>query len=146
MKKFLVGLVVLFVLMVSVPLIADAQTCRNRSSYSNRRYKNRNVSRSYNRNNYRNVNRYGYNNASRRAYGTQAYTYEKPSLYRRHRNLINLGIATGGGALIGALVGGKRGALIGTGIGAGSGALYTYVLNKKRRSYTSRYYTRYRNR
>ena len=135
MKKFLVGLVVLFMLMVSVPISADAQNCGCRRSYSNRRYSSRNVSR-YRSN--RNVNRYRNSSYNSRSYGTQSYVYERPSFYRRHRNLINLGAATGGGALIGALLGGKRGALYGTAIGAGSGALYTYVLNKKQRRYVRR--------
>lgn len=69
-------------------------------------------------------------------------TYRKPSVYKRHRNLINIGIGTGAGALIGALVGGKKGALIGTAVGAGGSALYTYKLNPK----TKRYYRVYRNR
>ncbi len=130
MKKFLAGLVVLFMLMVSVPLSAEAHNgCarhrKARKSYASRNYRAR---------------------AAQPRYENYGYVYEKPSLYRRHRNLINLGAATGGGALIGALLGGKRGALIGTGIGAGSGALYTYVLNKKKRRYTSRYYPRYQNR
>jgi len=59
----------------------------------------------------------------------------KPSFYRRHRNRSNLAIGTGGGALIGALAGGKKGALIGAGVGLGSSALYTYKLNKKKRKY-----------
>ena len=124
MKKFLAGLVVLFVLMVSVPLTAEAHNgCRKHSS-----------AKRYKRSNYRSVNRASYNNNNRRYY----YTYQRPSFYRRHRNLINLGIGTGGGAIIGALAGGKRGALIGTAIGAGSGALYTYVLNPKKRRYVRR--------
>ena len=128
MKKFLAGLIVLFVLIVSAPLAADAQS-RCRKNYSGKRYKNRT--------NYRNVNRSGYNNNyNRRNYSSRNYTYQqRPSFYRRHRNLINLGIGTGGGALIGGLAGGKRGALIGTAIGAGSSALYTYVLNPKKRRY-----------
>jgi len=64
--------------------------------------------------------------------------YKKPSIYRRHRNLINIGIGTGAGALIGALVGGKKGALIGTAVGAGGSALYTYKIKPK----TRRYYRR----
>lgn len=127
MKKFLAGLVVLFMLIISVPLSAEAH---------NGCARHRKARKSYATRNYRSQPRYV-------NYGTM---YEKPSLYRRHRNLINLGVATGGGALIGALLGGKRGALIGTGVGAGSGALYTYVLNKKKRRYTSRYYPRYQNR
>ena len=130
MKKFLVLSIVLFMLMVSVPLAADAQTCRaTRRSYASKR--------SNQRYNARNSNRYrsGYN---RRQYVSNEYIKDGPSFYRQRRNLINLGIATGGGALIGALAGGKRGALIGTAVGAGSGALYTYVLNKKKRRYYNR--------
>lgn len=67
-------------------------------------------------------------------------SYKKPSVYKKHRNLINIGIGTGAGALIGALVGGKKGALIGTAVGAGGSALYTYKLNPK----TKRYYRVYR--
>ncbi len=58
-----------------------------------------------------------------------------PSYYRRHRNRINMAIGTGGGALIGAMIGGKKGALIGGGVGLGSSALYTYKINKKKRVY-----------
>jgi osmotically inducible lipoprotein OsmB len=64
-----------------------------------------------------------------------AQTYRKPSIYKRHRNLINIGIGTGAGALIGALIGGKKGALIGGAAGAGGSALYTYKLNPKTRRY-----------
>jgi len=60
---------------------------------------------------------------------------KKPSFYRRHRNRTNLAIGTGGGALIGGLLGGGKGALIGAGVGLGSSALYTYKFNKKKRKY-----------
>ena len=66
----------------------------------------------------------------------QRRTYEKPSVYKRHRNLINVGIGTAAGAVIGGLLGGKKGALIGAGVGAGGSALYTYKINPK----TKRYY------
>ena len=62
--------------------------------------------------------------------------YKKPSVYQKHRNLINIGIGTAAGAIIGGLIGGKKGALIGAGAGAGGSALYTYKLNPK----TKRYY------
>ena len=52
------------------------------------------------------------------------YIYKKPSVYQKHRNLINIAIGTGAGAIIGALIGGKKGALIGTAAGAGGSALY----------------------
>jgi len=72
---------------------------------------------------------------TRRSYnGNSRYNssvYKKPNVYDRHRNLINIGIGTGAGALIGALLGGKKGALIGTAIGAGGSALYTYKINPK---------------
>ena len=58
--------------------------------------------------------------------------YHRPSFYRRHKNLIDIGIGTGGGALLGGLLRGRRGAGYGALIGAGSGALYTYVLKPKR--------------
>lgn len=66
--------------------------------------------------------------------------YKKPSVYQKHRNLINIGIGTGAGALLGALIGGKKGALIGTAVGAGGSALYTYKINPKDKR---RYYRRY---
>ena len=59
----------------------------------------------------------------------------KPSYYRRHRNVINMAVGTGGGALLGGLIGGRKGALIGAGVGAGSSALYTYKLKPKKRKY-----------
>jgi hypothetical protein len=59
----------------------------------------------------------------------------KPSYYRRHRNRINMAIGTGGGALLGGLIGGRKGALIGAGTGLAGSALYTYKLKKKRRVY-----------
>lgn len=128
MKKFLVGFLMFFVFAVTVPMAVDAQTCRGkkyRKAYSGKRYNARNRS---------------YRQYSSPYYATRGYAYEqrRPNFYRRHRNLINLGIATGAGALVGALVGGKKGALIGTAIGAGSGALYTYGLNPKKRRYYRR--------
>lgn len=66
--------------------------------------------------------------------------YKKPNFYQRHRNLINIGIGTGAGALLGGIIGGKKGALIGTAAGAGGAALYTYKINPK----TKRYYRVYR--
>jgi outer membrane lipoprotein SlyB len=66
--------------------------------------------------------------------------YNRPNVYQRHRNVINIAAGTGAGALLGALIGGKKGALIGTAIGAGGSALYTYKINPKDRRY--RYYNR----
>lgn len=125
MKKVLSGLLVLFVLMIGLPLSAEAHAGCPRHRRASRANYNRNyVSRNYNRNYY----------AAPR-YRTAGYSYQRPSFYRRHRNLINLGVATGGGALLGGILKGRKGAGYGALIGAGSGALYTYVLNKKKRRY-----------
>ena len=115
MKKIIASLLVLFVLMIGLPLTSEAHSGCPR----HRRVAKRSAAtRSY---------------APR--YRTAGYAAQRPSFYRRHRNLINLGVATGGGALIGGIAKGKRGAGYGALIGAGSGALYTYVLNKKKRRY-----------
>ena len=66
---------------------------------------------------------------------TYYYRTRKPSYYRRHRNRINMAIGTGGGAVLGGLIGGRRGALIGAGTGLAGSALYTYKFNKKKRRY-----------
>ena len=106
MKKFLIIVLALFVFTVTLPLAADAQSKRTRRSTASR------------------------------SYAVRSYTAQRrPSFYRRHRNLINIGIATGAGALVGGLLGGRRGAGYGLLAGAGSGALYTYKLNPKRRRY-----------
>lgn len=67
--------------------------------------------------------------------GRTRYTRKKPSFYRRHRNAINVAAGTGGGAILGGLIGGKKGALIGTAAGAGGSALYTYKIRPKKRRY-----------
>lgn len=69
------------------------------------------------------------------SYRTASYVAKRPSFYRRHRNMINIGIATGAGALVGGLIGGRRGVGLGMLGGAGAGALYTYKLNPKKRRY-----------
>jgi hypothetical protein len=51
--------------------------------------------------------------------------YKKPNVYDRHRKVINIGVATGAGAIIGGIFGGKKGALIGAGVGVATGAIIT---------------------
>ena len=78
------------------------------------------------------------------ATSASAQTYQRPNFYKRHRNVINVGIGAAAGALLGGLIGGKKGALIGTAAGAGGAALYTYKLNPKTRRYERvRVYRRY---
>ncbi len=79
-----------------------------------------------------------YYNRRSDAYTTN--TYKKPSVYDRHRNLINIGIGTGAGTILGALIGGRKGALIGAAAGAGGSALYTYKINPKNKRYYRRGY------
>ncbi|HEX8639154.1 MAG TPA: hypothetical protein VF692_13885 [Pyrinomonadaceae bacterium] len=127
MKKFLVGLMMALVFAVGLPLSVEAHN----GCYRHRKVRRASYSRSYARTN-RSYRTYRTN----QYYATRGYsTYRRPSFYRRHRNLINIGIATGAGALIGGILRGRRGAGIGALIGAGSGALYTYGINKKRRRY-----------
>jgi len=57
------------------------------------------------------------------------------TFWQKHRDKLTLAIGTGGGALIGGLVGGKKGAGIGSLVGLGSSALYTYKLRKRTRRY-----------
>ncbi|MGB7068395.1 MAG: hypothetical protein WBD22_02785 [Pyrinomonadaceae bacterium] len=130
MKKFLVSTMMFFVFAVGLPLAVEAQSCRSKS-----RYKRSYAARNYNSRN--RAPRYSsYNRRSPRyAYSNGGYSTRRPSFYRRHRNLINIGIGTGAGALIGALVGGKRGAAWGALAGAGGSAIYTYKIRPKQRRY-----------
>ena len=115
MKKFLIVILALFVFAVTLPVTAEAQSCK-------RKYRRTTATRTARRTTPR--------------YAVNSYTAQKrPSFYRRHRNLINIGIATGAGALVGGLIGGRRGAGLGLLGGAGACALYTYKLNPKRRRY-----------
>ncbi len=66
---------------------------------------------------------------------TSYYVYRRPSFWQRHRDALTLAIGTGGGAGVGALLGGRRGAGIGSLVGLGSSALYTYKLRDRRRRY-----------
>lgn len=109
MKKFLVSVMMFLVFATVLPLSAEACP-RHRRHYASRSYRTT-------------------------SYRTASYVARRPSFYRRHRNMINIGIATGAGALIGGLLGGRRGVGLGILGGAGAGALYTYKLNPKRRRY-----------
>jgi hypothetical protein len=69
---------------------------------------------------------------SRRVY----YDYSRPqgrSFWSKHRDKLTLAMGTGGGALVGGLIGGKKGAAIGSLAGLGGSALYTYKLRKRNR-------------
>ncbi|MEK7855004.1 MAG: hypothetical protein AAB288_02865 [Acidobacteriota bacterium] len=152
MKKFLVGALLLFVFAITLPVLSYGQSCnirkaRGRSvNYSNAYYgynNRRDNRRNYNRRNARRSNERSYyrpayyNSSPRRSYSNYNNNYgsRRPSFYRRHRNAINIGLGTGGGALIGGLLGGRRGAVIGALAGGGGSALYTYKIKPKQRRY-----------
>ena len=74
-----------------------------------------------------------YNN-SRSAY----YSYGQPrhrSFWQKHRDKLTVAMGTGGGALLGGLIGGKKGAAIGALAGGGGSALYTYKIRNRNRRY-----------
>jgi hypothetical protein len=82
-----------------------------------------------------------YPNAGRSSSSTQRkvyYDYQQPkgrSFWQKHRDKLTVAMGTGGGALVGALIGGKKGAAIGGLAGAGGSALYTYKLRNRNRRY-----------
>lgn len=57
------------------------------------------------------------------------------SFWQKHRDKLTVAMGTGGGALLGALIGGKKGAAIGGLAGAGGSALYTYKIRNRNRRY-----------
>lgn len=54
------------------------------------------------------------------------------TFWQKHRDKLTLAMGTGGGAMLGGLVGGKKGAGIGALAGLGGSALYTYKLRNRR--------------
>lgn len=132
MKKFLVSSFMFLIFAVGLPLSVEAHSGCPRHRKAKRTYASRNYRATRARNYYA--------TRTRDYYETRGYVAERrPSFYRRHRNLINIGIGTGAGALIGGLLGGRRGAAYGLLGGAGAGALYTYKLNPKKRRYYRQY-------
>jgi len=57
------------------------------------------------------------------------------TFWQKHRDKLTVAMGTGGGAIIGALIGGKKGAAIGALAGAGGSALYTYGIRKRNNRY-----------
>ena len=66
------------------------------------------------------------------------YDYQQPrkrSFWQKHRDKLTVAMGTGGGAILGGIIGGKKGAGIGALAGAGGSALYTYKLRNRNRRY-----------
>jgi len=72
---------------------------------------------------------------SRRAYYDYGSAPRGRTFWQKHRDKLTVAMGTGGGALIGGLIGGKRGAGIGMLAGGASSALYTYKIRKRTRRY-----------
>jgi hypothetical protein len=68
---------------------------------------------------------------SRRAYYDYSNQPRGRTFWQKHRDKLTLAMGTGGGAMLGGLIGGKKGAGIGALAGLGGSALYTYKLRKR---------------
>ena len=78
-----------------------------------------------------------YRNSRSRASSSRVY-YDysrKRSFWDKHRDKLTVAMGTGGGALLGGLIGGKKGAAIGALAGGGGSALWTYKIRKRNRNY-----------
>ena len=72
---------------------------------------------------------------TRRVYYDYQTQPAKRSFWQKHRDKLTVAMGTGGGALVGGLLGGKKGAAIGALAGGGGSALYTYKLRNRNRRY-----------
>jgi hypothetical protein len=85
---------------------------------------------------YRNGGRSYAHSTSSRSYSTSTYQQPKGrSFWQKHRDKLTVAMGAGGGAALGALIGGKKGAAIGALAGGGGSALYTYKLRNRSRRY-----------
>ena len=57
------------------------------------------------------------------------------TFWQKHRDKLTVAMGTGGGAILGALIGGKKGAAIGALAGGGGSAIYTYGIRNRNRRY-----------
>lgn len=124
MKKQITTFLIVSMLAIMAPIAASAQPGRY-CAPKNTQYRgdSRNVRRDY-RGNSQNVRYYN----DEREYNDGNYYnngVKRPNVYDRHRKAVNLAVGAGGGALLGALIGGKKGALIGGAAGLAGGAIVT---------------------
>jgi phage tail tape-measure protein len=63
------------------------------------------------------------------------YAPHRRSFWQKHQDKLTVAMGTGGGALLGGLIGGHKGAAIGALAGGGGSALYTYKIRKRNRRY-----------
>jgi len=67
---------------------------------------------------------------SRRVYYDYGQRHGR-TFWQKHRDKLTMAMGTGGGAILGGLIGGKKGAGIGALAGLGGSALYTYKLRNR---------------
>ncbi|MGE3467594.1 MAG: hypothetical protein AB7J13_11750 [Pyrinomonadaceae bacterium] len=126
MRKQITAIVIASMLAIMAPIAASAQ----KYDKKDREYRNRTYSQQQRVRTERRTNDRYYEDGY---YDDGYYGYEEPNVYDRHRKAINIGVATGAGAILGAMIGGKKGALIGAAAGVAGGAIFTKV--QKPRNY-----------
>ncbi len=129
MKKIISTLVMGIMMAAAVSVMsvtANAQTRYCNTNVRDNRHDN-GLHKGWYKNKKRGNREYRDANYSDRYNDNGNYNYDdgRPNVYQRHRKAINIGAATGAGAIIGALIGGKKGALIGAAAGAGGGYIFT---------------------
>ncbi len=139
MKRYITTLLMAAMLTVTLPALATTSFAQRQNCDSNDRQ-----NRSKNRRSRNNDQRYQDNDEDYQSNEQQQYYDEsgyyqtnQPNVYRRHNKALNIAIATGAGAIIGALIGGKKGALIGAGAGVAAGAIITK--RQRSRNYNYKY-------
>ena len=75
--------------------------------------------------------RYSRYSNGRRVYYDYSNAPKGRTFWQKHRDKLTLAMGTGGGAMLGGLIGGKKGAGIGALAGLGGSALYTYKLRHR---------------
>ncbi|MFZ1701278.1 MAG: hypothetical protein WBO10_17815 [Pyrinomonadaceae bacterium] len=127
MRKQVTAILIALMLAIMAPMAASAQTKYNNSK--DREYRSQTYERQQSRDQRRNKERRQNDRRNDDGY----YDYDRPNVYDRHRKAINLGVATGAGAVLGAIIGGKKGALIGAAAGVAGGAIFTKVQKPRNR-------------
>lgn len=72
---------------------------------------------------------------SRQVYYDYSNQPRQRTFWQKHRDKLTVAMGTGGGALLGGLVGGHKGAAIGALAGGAGSAIWTYGIRKRNRTY-----------